>query len=61
MLIIVCAIAVDLLIDASTGIIRGVRTNISVGVFVDVNVIMFGGVMTAFEFAMSGPLEEFRC
>ena len=53
MLIIVCAIAVDLLIDASTGIIRGVRTNISVGVLEGVEINMFVGVMTAFELAMT--------
>ena len=53
-------VAVDLLIDSLIGIIRGVVTNnIDVDVLVDVNVNVLAGVMTAFEFAMPDPLEEF--
>ena len=61
MLIIVPNMAIDLLMDTLTEIICGVMTSISVDVLVDVNVNAFAGVMTAFECAMSGPLEEFRC
>ena len=55
--------AVDLLMDALTDIRLGLLTNnIGVDVLVDVNVNVSAGVMTAFEFAMSGrPLEEFHC
>ena len=60
-LIIVSNVAVDLLMDAFTAIIRGVLNNIDVGILVDVNVDVFGDVMTAFEFIMTGPLEDFRC
>ena len=57
MLIIVSDAAVDLLMDVLAGIILGVRTEIGVGVLVmDVNVNVFSGVMTAFEFTMSLPL-----
>ena len=45
--------------DALTGIIRGVLTNINVGVLVDLNV--FAGAITTFEFAMPGSFEDFRC
>ena len=60
-LIIVSDVAVNLLMDAFTAMIRGVLNNIDVGMLVDVNVDVFADVMTAFEFIMSGPLEEFRC
>ena len=50
-------VAVDLL----SGMICGVLNNINIDVFVDVNSNVFAGVMTAFEFAVSGPLEGFRC
>jgi hypothetical protein len=59
-LIIVSNLTVDLLMDALTDIIRDVLSNIDVDVLADVNVNVFAGVMTAFEFATSGPLEEFR-
>ena len=61
MLIIVSDVAVDLLMDALTDVTRGVRTNTGVDVLVGVDVNVFAGVMTAFEFAMPGPLEGFRC
>ena len=54
MLIIVSNMAVDLLMDALRSIIRGVLINIDVDV-------LFSGVITAFDFAMPGPLAEFRC
>ena len=60
-LIIVSNGAVDFLMDTFTAIIRGVLNNIDVGILVDVNVDVFGDVMTAFDFIMAGPLEEFRC
>ena len=60
MLVIVSDMAVGLLMEALTGIIRGVRTKIGVGMLMDVNANMFAGVMTTFEFAMPGPLEDFR-
>ena len=53
--------AVDLLIDTSTGITLGVLTNIGIGVLAYVDINVFAGVMTAFDFAMSGPLDEFLC
>ena len=53
MLIIVSNVVIDLLMKSFTGIILGVLTNIGVDVLL--------GVMTAFEFAMPGPLEECRC
>ena len=56
-LIIVSNVAVDLLMDAFTAIIRGVLNNIDVDVLVNV----FGDVMTAFEFVISDPLKEFCC
>ena len=59
---IVSGMAVDLLMDALTEIF-GVLTNIDIGVnvLVDVNVNVFAGVMTGFEFVMPGPWEKFRC
>ena len=52
-LIIVSAVAVDLLMDA--------LTDIGVDVLVGVNVNVFAGAMAAFEFVMPLPLEEFCC
>ena len=49
-----------MLVDALTNILRGVLPNIDVDVLVDVDVNAFADVMTAFEFAMPIPLEEFR-
>ena len=61
-MLIVSNVAVDLLIDSLIGIMRGVViNNIDVDVLVDVNLNVLAGVMTAFEFAMPDPLEEFRC
>ena len=54
MLIIVSDMAVDSLMDALTDIICGVLINIAVDV-------LFSGVITALEFVMPGPLEDFRC
>ena len=54
-------VTVNLLIDALADIILRVLTNSDVGVLVDVNINVFAGVMTAFEFAMPGPLEELCC
>ena len=54
---IVSGMAVDLLMDALTDIKRVVLSNINVDVLVDVNENLFAGVMTAFDFATSGPLE----
>ena len=53
--------AVDFLVDALTALMCGVLTNTDGGVFADVNVNVLAGVMTTFDFAMSGPLEGFRC
>ena len=53
MLILVSDVSVDLFIHVLTGIIQGVLTNI------DVN--LFAGVMAAFVFAMTDPLNAFRC
>ena len=63
MLIVASNVAVDLLMDASTDIRLGLlANNIGVDVLADVNVNVSAGVMTAFEFAMSGrPLKEFDC
>ena len=51
----------NMFIDTPTGIILGVLTNIDVDVLVDVDRNAFAGVMTAFDFAMPGPLDEFLC
>ena len=56
MLIIVSGMAVDLLMDSLTAIIRAVRTNSDVDMLVDVNVNVFAGVMTAFEVVIPSPL-----
>ena len=61
MLIIVSNVATDLLECALTGMILGDVTDNGVNVSVDANVNVFAGVMTAFEFAMAGPLEKLRC
>ena len=61
MLIIVSDVAVDLLMDALAVILRADLTNIDVDVLADVNAKVFAGVMTAFDFAMSGHPLEFRC
>ena len=52
-MIVVSNVAVDLLMDALTAIMLEVLISMDVNVFV--------GVMPAFEFAMSSPLENFRC
>ena len=57
--IIVPDMAVEM--DALTGLMRVVLTNIDVDVLMDVNANVFAGVMTAFEFVMPDPLEEFLC
>ena len=59
--IIVSSVAVNLFMDALISMILDVLTNIDVGVLVDVNINIFAVSMTAFEFVMSDPLEEFRC
>ena len=51
--IIVSEVAVDLLMVGLTGKMFGVGVDVLVGV----NIKVFSGEMTAFEFAMSGPLE----
>ena len=50
-----------MLIDSLTDIRLEVLTNIGVDVLVDVSVNVLADIMTAFEFAMPGPLEEVRC
>ena len=59
--IIVSNVAVELLMNAVTDIMRGVLSNMDVDMLVDVNVNIFAVSMAAFEFVMSDPLEEFRC
>ena len=50
-MIIVSNMAVDLLVDVLTGIIRcGVRINIDVGILVEGNINVIAGVMTTFDF-----------
>ena len=61
MLIIVPNAAVDLLVDALTVMMFWVLPDIGVDVLANVNLNMFAVLMTSFEFAMPGPLEEFRC
>ena len=51
-------VTLDLLMDTFTGIILN---NIDVNVLVDVDVNVFVVVMSDFECAMPGPLEECRC
>ena len=59
--IIVCAIAVDLLMNTLTALMRGLLTS-NDDALADANTNVFADVMTAFEFGMPGPsLEEFRC
>ena len=57
----VSGMAVGLFLDALTGMIRGVRTNIGVDMLVDVNANVFAGVTSTFDFVISGPWEEPRC
>ena len=54
-------VAVDLSMDELAALILGVLTAIGADVLVNVNVNVLARVMAAFEFAMPGPLEEFRC
>ena len=61
MVVIVSNVAVDLLMDSLPPIIRDVLTNIDVDVLVNVNIDVFVGLTDAFEFAILGPLEYFRC
>ena len=56
-MIIMSDVAVDLLMDELTDIIRGVRTNIDVDSLANV----FVGVITAFDIVIPDPLEDFRC
>ena len=49
------------MIGALTEITLGVLTNIDVDVLVNVDRKAFADVMTAFDFAMPGPLDEFLC
>ena len=58
LLIIVSNVAVELLI---TDVIHRVMANIDIDVLTDVNVHVFAVAITAFVFAMSGPLEGFSC
>ena len=59
---IVSNVAVDLLTDGLTDILLlALANNIAVEILVDVNMNVFGGAMTAFEFVMPGPLEAFCC
>ena len=60
-LIIVFNGAVDFLMDKVTGIKLDARTDIEVRVLVGVNVNVFAGAMTDFEFAMPVPLKVFGC
>ena len=61
MLIIVSGVAVDLLMDALTDIIRGLLTKIDVDALVNVNLNVFSGGVTTFKFAIPGVLERFCC
>ena len=61
MLITVSGVAVDLLMDALTDIERGLLTKINVDALVNVNLKVFSGGVTTFEFAMPGALERFCC
>ena len=49
----VIIVALDLLMDTLTGMIRGVLTNIDVEALSNVDFKVFTGVMTAFKFVMS--------
>ena len=51
-LLIMSEVAVDLLVDGLTGITFGVGVDV---------LVVFSGEMTAFDFAMPGPLDEFLC
>ena len=52
-MVIMSDVAIDLLVDGLTGITFGVGVDVLMGV----NINVFSGVMTAFEFAMPDPLE----
>ena len=51
--------AVDLLVDALTGVIRGVPTNIDIDVLVDLNVKVFSDAMTDLGSAVPNLFEGF--
>ena len=53
-------VGVDLLMESLSVIMIGALASIGVDVLVDVNANVFAGVMTTFEFAMPGSLEDFR-
>ena len=60
-LVILSNASVDILMDALAGAIRrDVRNENDIGVLADTNGNVFAGMMTAFELANSGPLEDFR-
>ena len=50
--------AIDLLMDSLTGVIRGVPTNIDID---DVNLFLFSDAMTDLGFAVPDLFKEFRC
>jgi len=52
-------VVVLLVVVAVTVLVRAFIINVEV--FVDANRNLFAGVMTAFEFAMAGPLDEICC
>ena len=53
--------AIDLLMDSLTGVIRGVPTNIDIDALVDLSANLFADVLTVLKFDMPGSLDEFRC
>ena len=57
----VVGMGADVLIIVSDVAVHGVRTNMGVDVLVGVNVNVFAGAMTDFEFAMPVPLKVFGC
>ena len=52
---------VGTLIDALAGVIIGFVSSIGVEMLADANVNVFASLMTALEFAVPKPLEEFSC
>ena len=60
MVIIVCAIAVDLLMNTLTALMRGLVTS-NDDALADANTNVFADVVTAFDFGMSSSFEDFRC
>jgi len=54
-------VVADVLIDVLTRVTIGVVTDIGIDVLADVNVNAFIAAMTALEFTVPGPLEEFSC